>query len=157
VRLCPPLSNIYLTSCGATAMSPSLALCRVPTSSILLATLPTLVSPNVTPQVSFMLVLNMGKSLPPSPHLVLGFFRSLLFASALALLRFFSSKECFCGNSLDNGGVPAPLPDCSFACPGNGAQKCGAGGRMNLYSKTGNPPPPPAPGVGAWQYKGCWR
>jgi len=51
------------------------------------------------------------------------------------------SKECFCGNSLENGGTPAPLPDCLFSCPGNSAEKCGTDLRLSLYSKGGTPYP----------------
>lgn len=41
--------------------------------------------------------------------------------------------ECYCGNQLQPGSVAAPLSDCSFPCPGNAAEKCGAGNRLNVY------------------------
>lgn len=63
-------------------------------------------------------------------------------------------KECFCGNTLSNNGVPAPASDCNFACPGNAGQKCGAGNRLNIYAAPGAPPAPPT--AGSWQSIGCW-
>ncbi|KAF8860303.1 copper radical oxidase [Acephala macrosclerotiorum] len=41
--------------------------------------------------------------------------------------------ECYCGNTLDVGSVPAPLSDCSMICPGNPYQYCGNGNRLELY------------------------
>ncbi|KAK3383119.1 glyoxal oxidase-like protein [Lasiosphaeria ovina] len=70
------------------------------------------------------------------------------------------SVQCFCGNSILNGGVQTAITDCSNTCPGNPAQKCGAGDRMNIVS---NGPPDifaaPAPQLrglsGSWTYQGC--
>ncbi|KAL8724532.1 MAG: hypothetical protein Q9181_006783, partial [Wetmoreana brouardii] len=46
------------------------------------------------------------------------------------------SKQCFCDNSLINGGKPAAADtECNMACAGNSAEKCGAGNRMSIYSK----------------------
>lgn len=45
-------------------------------------------------------------------------------------------RECFCGNDLNDGSVSTSEADCSFKCPGNSAQTCGAGNRLNLYKKT---------------------
>ena len=44
-----------------------------------------------------------------------------------------------CGNSLQNGGGPAPDGNtgCSMACNGNAAQMCGGPNRLDLYSYTG--------------------
>jgi hypothetical protein len=49
-------------------------------------------------------------------------------------------RECWCGNTLnlvgDTGAVPgANVSDsqCSFTCPGNSSEFCGAGGTMSLY------------------------
>ncbi|KAL8965658.1 MAG: hypothetical protein Q9197_006397 [Variospora fuerteventurae] len=69
--------------------------------------------------------------------------------------------ECYCDNAINNGGALASADtECSVACPGNTAQKCGAGNRLSIYSngplveqgpvaaqKTGLP--------GSWQYQGC--
>ncbi|KAK4184466.1 WSC domain-containing protein [Podospora australis] len=44
--------------------------------------------------------------------------------------------ECYCGNTRAGSSTGAPLSDCSFPCPGNSAQKCGAGDRLNLYQNT---------------------
>ncbi|KAE8454316.1 hypothetical protein EG329_005241 [Mollisiaceae sp. DMI_Dod_QoI] len=44
-------------------------------------------------------------------------------------------RECYCGNKLSAGSVAAPnQADCSFQCPGNGAEYCGAGNRLELYA-----------------------
>ncbi|KAF4813178.1 WSC domain-containing protein 2 [Colletotrichum siamense] len=49
-------------------------------------------------------------------------------------------RECWCGNSLNYGGsggttmaANVSSSDCSFKCPGNSTQFCGAGVRLNLY------------------------
>ncbi|KAI9833274.1 MAG: hypothetical protein M1826_000187 [Phylliscum demangeonii] len=71
------------------------------------------------------------------------------------------STQCFCGNAVINGGTLAPADtDCSMTCSGNGAEKCGAGNRMSIYSHGALqvlPAPAPQKGglPGAWQYQGC--
>ncbi|PVH86433.1 WSC-domain-containing protein [Cadophora sp. DSE1049] len=49
-------------------------------------------------------------------------------------------QECWCGNSLNTAGNAGATPSanltdskCSFKCPGNSSEFCGAGGAMNLY------------------------
>ncbi|RVD85560.1 uncharacterized protein DFL_003880 [Arthrobotrys flagrans] len=46
-------------------------------------------------------------------------------------------RECWCGDVLNvtPSGGPAPQGDCSLTCKGNAAQKCGAGNRLDTYSK----------------------
>jgi hypothetical protein len=44
-------------------------------------------------------------------------------------------RECYCGNSFGAGSVAAAESDCSFTCPGNGQQLCGAGVRLSTYQK----------------------
>ncbi|KAK4208538.1 WSC domain-containing protein [Rhypophila decipiens] len=60
-------------------------------------------------------------------------------------------RECYCGNTINTGSVPTSIGDCSFNCPGNSAEKCGAGDRLNMYSYvTATPSPssvPPASSV----------
>lgn len=68
--------------------------------------------------------------------------------------------QCFCGNAIINGGVKTLDSDCSINCPGNPAQKCGAGDRMNIVSdgppQTFAPPAPQTEGLdGDWTYHGC--
>lgn len=46
-------------------------------------------------------------------------------------------RECYCGNAFGAGSVVAPAADCSFACAGNSAEKCGAGNRLSVYKKSG--------------------
>ncbi|TQV95128.1 Pyrrolo-quinoline quinone [Cordyceps javanica] len=42
-------------------------------------------------------------------------------------------RECYCGNKLNDGSVQAKQADCSFTCPGDGSEYCGAGNRLELY------------------------
>ena len=43
--------------------------------------------------------------------------------------------ECYCGNAFGAGSVLAPEGDsgCSFECPGNALEFCGAGDRLSVY------------------------
>ena len=44
--------------------------------------------------------------------------------------------ECYCGNAINAGSVYAPNQgDCSFACPGNAFEYCGAGNRLEMYAR----------------------
>ncbi|KAL8684138.1 MAG: hypothetical protein Q9224_006581 [Gallowayella concinna] len=44
-------------------------------------------------------------------------------------------RECFCGDSLASTSVPATAESqCSFKCPGDKTQICGAGNRLTLYT-----------------------
>jgi hypothetical protein len=69
--------------------------------------------------------------------------------------------QCFCGNAIYYGGVPAATQsDCSTPCPGNATETCGAGNRINLYSlgtpQTYQPPAAQTSGLPAnWKYMGC--
>jgi hypothetical protein len=47
--------------------------------------------------------------------------------------------ECYCGNSFGAGSVAAlgGNADCSFTCPGNSLEFCGAGNRLSTYVYTG--------------------
>ncbi|KAG6999490.1 hypothetical protein G7Y79_00034g069130 [Physcia stellaris] len=42
-------------------------------------------------------------------------------------------RECYCGNTIAPGGVPAPAAECDSPCSGNSAEKCGGNSRLNLY------------------------
>ncbi|KAL2075302.1 hypothetical protein VTL71DRAFT_245 [Oculimacula yallundae] len=44
--------------------------------------------------------------------------------------------ECFCGDELAASSTQAPLEECSFICPGNPNEYCGAGNRLELYRLT---------------------
>ncbi|KAJ7720043.1 galactose oxidase [Mycena metata] len=84
------------------------------------------------------------------------------------------SDECYCGASIENGGGPEPISDCSMICAGNSSELCGGPNRLSMYNYTGTdlPPPPvgggggapPAGGVTAiatdlpspWAYVGCY-
>lgn len=50
-------------------------------------------------------------------------------------------RECWCGDALDlasynggNAGKNVSNTECSFLCPGNNTEYCGAGVRLSLYS-----------------------
>lgn len=82
-------------------------------------------------------------------------------------------QECYVDNTLNSGSVLASSQDdCSTKCPGNSAEYCGAGKRLNIFSVVPNsytaPSTPfstkyPEPlrvgggaGVGLWNYTGCY-
>lgn len=44
--------------------------------------------------------------------------------------------ECYCGNSFANPTSAAAESDCSFLCPGNLNEFCGAGNRLTMYSES---------------------
>ena len=44
--------------------------------------------------------------------------------------------ECYCGDVINTGSVLATLSDCSFICPGNAYEYCGAGNRLEMYELT---------------------
>ena len=91
------------------------------------------------------------------------------------------SGECYCDDSLHNGGGPATDGNalCDMACNGNAAETCGGPNRLDMYSYTAsssgtttsasgtgtgtsNPTTTTSSGTGptglptGWAYKGCW-
>ncbi|KAL2271185.1 hypothetical protein VTJ83DRAFT_556 [Remersonia thermophila] len=44
--------------------------------------------------------------------------------------------ECFCGNTISNGGAPASS-GCNILCNGNSSEYCGGPGRLNVYNFEG--------------------
>ncbi|KAL2023889.1 hypothetical protein VTK56DRAFT_666 [Thermocarpiscus australiensis] len=42
-------------------------------------------------------------------------------------------RECYCGNSFNEGSVEAPAAECSMPCAGNDLEICGAGNRLSVY------------------------
>ncbi|KAF9875011.1 WSC domain-containing protein [Colletotrichum karsti] len=50
--------------------------------------------------------------------------------------------ECWCGDSLGVGAIPAAAADCSMPCSGNSSEYCGGPSRLNLYKLDGNLPVP---------------
>ncbi|KAH8801520.1 WSC domain-containing protein [Xylogone sp. PMI_703] len=58
------------------------------------------------------------------------------FCSAYSYFGVEFGRECYCGNSLGSGSVlAANQADCSFLCPGNKLEYCGAGGKLEMYKK----------------------
>ncbi|KAK0618381.1 glyoxal oxidase N-terminus-domain-containing protein [Bombardia bombarda] len=96
---------------------------------------------------------------PDSQTLTQASCANLCFANGYSISGTEFAVQCFCGNAIQNGGVVTADSQCSTACAGNSAQKCGAGGRMSIVSD--GPPPvfqPPKPqtgGLGSWTYQGC--
>ncbi|KAK4158857.1 WSC domain-containing protein [Cladorrhinum sp. PSN259] len=75
-------------------------------------------------------------------------------ASACTGFKYFGveyGRECYCGNTINTGSVPAPAADCSFACPGDSTQDCGAGNRLNLYTRS-----TPPLSYTTYGYRGCY-
>jgi hypothetical protein len=44
--------------------------------------------------------------------------------------------ECWCGDSLGKGSIPASIEDCSMTCNGNSTEFCGGPNRLNVYKLT---------------------
>ncbi len=68
--------------------------------------------------------------------------------------------QCFCGDSIINGGALATnQADCNVVCPGNTAEMCGAGNRMDVYNtgtlQTVGVPVEQTGGIESWTYRGC--
>jgi hypothetical protein len=86
------------------------------------------------------------------------------------------ADECYCGNTIQNGGAPASSTDCNMPCNGNTAYMCGGPNRINLYkangaaissttsssgtatgTSTSSSSAPTVTGLPTgWTYKGCW-
>ncbi|KAH8814496.1 copper radical oxidase [Flagelloscypha sp. PMI_526] len=69
-------------------------------------------------------------------------------------------RECYCDNRIAPTGTQTPISDCSMPCAGDSTQKCGAGGRLNIYWNGETPPAGPQPLSGqlegGWSYSGCY-
>lgn len=74
------------------------------------------------------------------------------------------SSQCFCDNFVRRGGeLASDDAQCSSACAGNPAQKCGGGNRNSIYSNNTELEVIPVPSpqstnlTGDWHYVGCIR
>ncbi|OSX63499.1 hypothetical protein POSPLADRAFT_1045823 [Postia placenta MAD-698-R-SB12] len=65
---------------------------------------------------------------------------------------------CFCGNGIDNQGVPADSSNCDIACTGDSSETCGGDYYLDIYWSGDPPPPPPVTvyQVGHWVLLGCY-
>lgn len=62
-------------------------------------------------------------------------------------------QECYCGDT--NAAPAAPSADCSFPCPGDASETCGAGNRLDVYKNEAYAPAGPAALQGS-SYVGCF-
>ena len=46
--------------------------------------------------------------------------------------------ECWCGNNEPPATKLRPLSECNISCPGDSAEKCGGGCRINIFKNSGN-------------------
>ncbi|EXJ87033.1 hypothetical protein A1O3_03990 [Capronia epimyces CBS 606.96] len=96
-------------------------------------------------------------------------------ASNCTQYRYFGveyGRECYCGNALGAGSVPATDGRCNMACSGNSSLVCGGPNGLTLYANpnwtsTATTPPPTAtaapipsgpsiiPNIGNFQYVDC--
>ncbi|KAH7376045.1 WSC domain-containing protein [Plectosphaerella cucumerina] len=51
------------------------------------------------------------------------------------------ASECYCGNTISNGGAPA-VDGCNMLCNGNSTEYCGGPDRLNVYNFEGQFEPP---------------
>ena len=61
-------------------------------------------------------------------------------------------RECYCGNVIQAASVVTDASECSVSCPGNSAESCGAGNRLNMYRKTAAP----VISTSSFSALGCW-
>ncbi|KIM29565.1 hypothetical protein M408DRAFT_22898, partial [Serendipita vermifera MAFF 305830] len=66
------------------------------------------------------------------------------------------SRECYCGNSLENGATVA-TSGCDMMCNGDTTQSCGGGFRISVYKSSATAPPAPSAlaSYNGWGYQGC--
>lgn len=85
--------------------------------------------------------------------------------------------ECWCGDSLGKGSVPAPIEDCSMTCADKSTEVCGGSNRLNVYKMSKLPistttisstatsapsvPTPTGPAIKKYvrdyTFQGCWE
>lgn len=57
------------------------------------------------------------------------------FCSSYTYMALEYMSECYCGNSIGAGAVPATDNGCTMACSGNAGELCGGSFRLNFYKK----------------------
>ncbi|KAI9776670.1 MAG: hypothetical protein M1835_005454, partial [Candelina submexicana] len=95
-------------------------------------------------------------------------------AAACLAYSYFGTEygaECYCGNALSAGSIPATDNGCSMTCAGNSSEYCGGGNRLNMYRKSSTTsttggssasatPTPHGPAIvqtiGAYTFQGCY-
>lgn len=71
------------------------------------------------------------------------------------------SQECYCGDTINSGSVPANASQCNMDCSGDEWEICGGSDRLNMYQMNATlykPPPVPTtyPGDSYSEYIGCY-
>lgn len=64
-------------------------------------------------------------------------------------------QECYCGNAIMNGAIPADMIACNTPCVGNRNEICGGRKLINIYQVSPFAPPG-QPRVVAFDYEGCY-
>jgi hypothetical protein len=102
-----------------------------------------------TPEITFTAGLNMAGNVVRRKHYLSPTRRYL-----------FNTSGTDCDNRIAPTGTQTPIYDCSMPCAGDSTQKCGAGGRLNIYWNGETPPAGPQPLSGqlegGWSYSGCY-
>lgn len=57
---------------------------------------------------------------------------------------------------MNSGSVSTAASDCSFPCPGDASQSCGAGDRLNVYQVTGSNPEEEEVDFSKYGDRGCY-
>lgn len=80
-----------------------------------------------------------------------------LCASNCAAFAYFGlewSSECWCGDTITTGSLPAVESSCNYICSGSAAT-CGGSGYLSLYENLDFAAPAQLPVVGAYDFYGC--
>jgi len=51
----------------------------------------------------------------------------------------YNGNQCLCGDTITNPAGKQPVSQCNSPCPGDSAQFCGGGGRMDIYNSSAAP------------------
>ncbi|KAI1344989.1 putative glyoxal oxidase [Xylariaceae sp. FL0016] len=82
-------------------------------------------------------------------------------------------RECYCGNSFNQGSVSAPATDCNMLCAGDNFEYCGNSNRLSVYALNGTSIPSTTTSLSStssatatplptgfpegWTAQGCWQ
>ena len=66
-----------------------------------------------------------------------------------------NGRQCYCGNAIQNGAIPADMTGCDVQCAGNRNQVCGGDGMINIY-QVQQAASPGQPRIVTYTYDGCY-